>query len=65
MDMTRFSKSVLRGALIVLSAGLGIGMAAAIAAKVKAKMMGDDRLKKSDIDVTTTNGVVTLKVAAR
>jgi hyperosmotically inducible protein len=32
----------------------------AITAKVKAKLMGDDMLKKSDISVTTTNGVVTL-----
>jgi len=33
---------------------------AAITAKVKSKFVGDDRLKKSDISVTTTNGVVTL-----
>jgi hyperosmotically inducible protein len=33
----------------------------AITAKVKAKLMGEDSLKKSDVDVTTTNGVVTLK----
>ena len=32
----------------------------AITAKVKAKLMGEDSLKKSDISVTTTNGVVTL-----
>jgi hyperosmotically inducible protein len=32
----------------------------AITAKVKAKLMGDHRLKKSDIGVMTTNGVVTL-----
>jgi hyperosmotically inducible protein len=35
-----------------------------ITAKVKAKMMGEDRLKKSDISVTTTNGVVTLDGSA-
>ena len=87
MDMTRFSKSVLRCAPIILAAGLGIGVAVAaspdptepkahsdslgaavgdtaITAKVKAKMMGDDRLKKSDINVTTTNGVVTLEGSA-
>ena len=45
------------------------GMGAAISdtvitAKVKAKLMGEDGLKKSDIDVTTTNGVVTLKGSA-
>jgi len=33
---------------------------AAITSKVKSKFVGDDRLKKSDISVTTTNGVVTL-----
>ena len=33
----------------------------AITAKVKSKLMGEDRLDKSDISVTTTNGVVTLK----
>lgn len=32
-----------------------------ITAKVKTKLAGDDMLKKSDVDVTTTNGVVTLK----
>jgi hyperosmotically inducible protein len=32
----------------------------AITAKVKAKLMGEDSLKQSDIGVTTTNGVVTL-----
>ena len=32
----------------------------AITAKVKARLMGNDSLKHSDIDVTTTNGVVTL-----
>jgi hyperosmotically inducible periplasmic protein len=35
-----------------------------ITAKVKAKMMGKDGLKKSDISVTTTNGVVTLDGSA-
>lgn len=32
----------------------------AITAKVKARYLGDDRLKNSDIKVNTTNGVVTL-----
>lgn len=32
----------------------------AITAKVKARYLGDERLKDSDIKVTTTNGVVTL-----
>jgi hyperosmotically inducible protein len=32
----------------------------AITAKVKSRFIGDDRLKGSDIKVTTTNGVVTL-----
>jgi hyperosmotically inducible protein len=32
----------------------------AITAKVKARYLGDDRLKNSDIKVTTTNGVVSL-----
>jgi len=32
----------------------------AITAKVKARYLGDDRLKNSDIKVITTNGVVTL-----
>jgi hyperosmotically inducible protein len=32
----------------------------AITAKVKAKMMGEHSLKKSDISVMTTNGVITL-----
>ena len=36
----------------------------AITAKVKAKLMGEDGLKKSDISVTTTNGVVTLDGSA-
>ncbi|NDP47619.1 MAG: BON domain-containing protein [Sulfuriferula multivorans] len=36
----------------------------AITAKVKVRLMGEDSLKKSDIDVTTTNGVVTLKGSA-
>lgn len=31
-----------------------------ITAKVKARLMGEDSLNKSDISVTTTNGVVTL-----
>lgn len=35
-----------------------------ITAKVKAKLMGEERLKKSDISVTTTNGVVTLDDSA-
>ena len=33
----------------------------AITAKVKSKLMGDKLLDKSDINVTTTNGVVTLE----
>ncbi len=36
----------------------------AITAKVKAKLMGKASLKKSDVEVTTTNGVVTLNGAA-
>jgi hyperosmotically inducible protein len=45
------------------------GMGAAISdtvitAKVKAKLMGEEGLKKSEIDVTTTNGVVTLTGSA-
>lgn len=36
----------------------------AITTKVKARMMGKDSLKKSDINVTTTNGVVTLEGTA-
>jgi hypothetical protein len=35
-----------------------------ITAKVKAKLMGEDSLKKSEISVTTTNGVVTLDGSA-
>lgn len=35
-----------------------------ITAKVKAKLMGEESLKKSDISVTTTNGVVTLAGSA-
>ena len=35
-----------------------------ITAKVKAKLAGDDRLKKSDISVTTSNGIVTLTGSA-
>jgi hyperosmotically inducible protein len=45
----------------------GIGAAisdTAITAKVKAKFVGDDRLKHSHISVTTTNGVVTLSGTA-
>lgn len=45
------------------------GMGAAITdtvitAKVKAKLMGEQDLKQSDISVTTTNGVVTLEGSA-
>jgi hyperosmotically inducible protein len=36
----------------------------AITAKVKSKLSGDDRLNKSDVEVTTTNGVVTLEGSA-
>ena len=36
----------------------------AITTKVKAKLMGEDTLKKSKISVTTTNGVVTLNGSA-
>ncbi len=36
----------------------------AITAKVKSQFMGDNRLKNSDISVTTTNGVVTLTGSA-
>jgi hyperosmotically inducible protein len=35
-----------------------------ITAKVKTKLMGEDGLKKSEIDVVTTNGVVTLEGSA-
>lgn len=45
----------------------GVGAAVSdtvITAKVKAKLMGESGLKKSDIDVTTTNGVVTLNGTA-
>jgi hyperosmotically inducible periplasmic protein len=45
------------------SAGAAMGDAA-ITTKVKAKYLGDDRLKGSHIKVTTTNGVVTLTGAA-
>jgi len=41
----------------------GVGAAitdTAITAGVKAKLMGEDSLRKSDVSVTTTNGVVTL-----
>jgi hyperosmotically inducible protein len=44
-----------------------IGAAASdtvITAKVKSRFVGEDRLKKSDISVTTTNGVVTLTGSA-
>ena len=37
---------------------------AAITAKVKSQFMGENRLKNSDISVTTTNGVVTLAGSA-
>lgn len=47
------------------SDGMGAAVSdTAITAKVKTKLMGDDRLKKSDISVTTTNGVVTLEGTA-
>ena len=47
------------------SDGLGAAVSdTAITAKVKSKLMGDKRLKKSDISVTTTNGVVTLEGTA-
>ena len=36
----------------------------AITAKVKSQFLGEDRLKNSDISVTTTNGVVTLRGSA-
>ena len=45
----------------------GVGAAisdTAITAKVKAKLMKEDGLGKSDISVTTTNGVVTLEGSA-
>ena len=45
----------------------GIGAAASdtlITAKVKAHFVDDGRLKNSDVDVTTTNGVVTLTGSA-
>jgi hyperosmotically inducible protein len=45
------------------SAGAAVGDAA-ITTKVKAKYLGDDRLKGSHIKVTTTNGVVTLTGSA-
>src|SRR6202451_3963436 len=45
------------------SVGAAIGDAA-ITTKVKAKYLGDDRLKGSHIKVTTTNGVVTLTGSA-
>lgn len=44
------------------SDGLGAVISdTAITAKVKSKLMGEESLKDCDIDVTTTNGVVTLK----
>jgi hyperosmotically inducible protein len=47
------------------SDGLGAAVTdTAITAKIKTKLMGRDSLKKSDIDVTTTNGVVTLEGSA-
>lgn len=47
------------------SDGLGAVISdTAITAKVKAKLMGEKHLKKSDITVTTTNGVVTLNGSA-
>ncbi|MHB8535074.1 MAG: BON domain-containing protein [Sulfuricaulis sp.] len=47
------------------SNGMGAAISdTAITAKVKTKLMGDKRLKKSDISVTTTNGVVTLEGTA-
>jgi len=47
------------------SDGLGAAVAdTVITAKVKAKLMAEDSLKKSDIKVITTNGVVTLSGAA-
>lgn len=47
------------------SEGMGAAISdTAITTKVKSKLMGDKRLKKSDISVTTTNGVVTLEGTA-
>lgn len=47
------------------SDGMGAAISdTAITARVKAKLMGEDGLKKSDISVTTTNGVVTLEGTA-
>ena len=47
------------------SDGLGAVVAdTVITAKVKAKLMSEDSLKKSDIKVITTNGVVTLSGSA-
>ena len=47
------------------SDGMGAAISdTAITAEVKAKLMGEDKLKKSDINVTTTNGVVTLEGSA-
>ena len=47
------------------SATMGVAMTdTSITAKVKAKLMAEDGLKKSDISVTTTNGVVALHGSA-
>lgn len=47
------------------SDGMGAAISdTAITARVKAKLMGEGGLKKSDISVTTTNGVVTLEGTA-
>jgi len=47
------------------SDGIGATLSdTAITAKIKAKLLTDDGLKKSKIDVTTTNGVVTLEGSA-
>ncbi len=47
------------------SDGVGAAIAdTAITAKVKSKLAGENGLKKSDISVTTTNGVVTLEGSA-
>ena len=47
------------------SDGMGAAVAdTAITVKVKAKLMAEDSLKTSDINVTTTNGVVTLEGSA-
>jgi hyperosmotically inducible periplasmic protein len=47
------------------SDGIGATLSdTAITAQIKAKLLTDDGLKKSKIDVTTTNGVVTLEGSA-